>query len=284
MSYISIKNLTYQYPTSDEDVLNDINLEIEKGKLYALIGSNGAGKTTLCNTIRGYIPHFYKGDLSGDVLIDGTDIREWNMGDLAKKTGYVFQNPFTQISGIKDTVFGEIAYGLENLGVSITTIEEEVEKVIDLLNIRDLRDKNPNQLSGGQKQRVAFASVVVMQPELLVIDEPTSQLDPEGTEEIFKIIDTMKQEGKTIILVEQKIELIAEYADYIFLLEDGELKVEGSANEVLSNPDIINHGGDIPQYAKLGIEMQKVNKDFNEIPITESQALELFSNLLDKKE
>src|SRR5699024_6543396 len=111
-----------------------------------------------------------------------------------------------------------------NLGVHITTIEEEVEKVIDLLNIRDLRDKNPNQLSGGQKQRVAFASVVVMEPELLVIDEPTSQLDPEGTEEIFRIIDTMKQEGKTIILVEQKIELIAEYADYIFLFEDGELK------------------------------------------------------------
>ncbi|MEH7014851.1 ABC transporter ATP-binding protein, partial [Neobacillus niacini] len=134
--------------------------------------------------------------------IDGKDIREWDMGELAQKIGFVFQNPFTQISGVKDTVFNEIAFGLENLGVDVDVIIQKVQDVIELLGIDYLRDKNPQELSGGQKQRVALASIIVMEPEILVIDEPTSQLDPRGTEEVFKIIELMKLKGKTIILAE----------------------------------------------------------------------------------
>lgn len=282
MSYISIRNLTYKYPTSNKNVLKDVNLEIEKGKLYTLIGSNGAGKTTLCNALRGYVPHFYKGDLHGELLIEGKDIREWEMGELAKWIGFVFQNPFTQISGIKDTVFEEIAYGLENLGVEVSTIREKVEWVIDLLNIQDLKDKNPNELSGGQKQRVAFASIIVMEPNILVIDEPTSQLDPDGTEEIFKIIETMKQRGKTIILVEHKIELIAEYSDYIVLLQDGEVKMQGTTEEILSDNRVLDYGGALPQYSLLGLELKKTLNDIQRIPITEDESIALISGLLKK--
>src|SRR5699024_10259706 len=118
--------------------------------------------------------------------------------EIAQKIGFVFQNPFTQISGVKDTVFEEIAYGLENLGVEREEIRKRVENIIELLGIEYLQHNNPNDLSGGQKQRIAFASIIVMEPEILVIDEPTSQLDPQGTEEIFKIIEIMKKRGKTI--------------------------------------------------------------------------------------
>src|SRR5690625_2405410 len=153
MSIISIKNLTYQYPTSEENVLRDISIEFEPGTFYAVIGANGAGKTSLCNAIRGFIPHFYNGELQGNVLIEGRDIREWDLGELSTKIGYVFQNPFTQISGVKDTVFDEIAFGLENLGVEESEIRDRVADVIQLLEISHLQEKNPFELSGGQKQR-----------------------------------------------------------------------------------------------------------------------------------
>lgn len=274
MSMITIKNLSYQYPISETDALKDVNVTIEKGKLYALVGANGGGKTTLCNVIRGFIPHFYKGDLRGEMLIEGKDIREWELGELSQKIGYVFQNPFTQISGVKDNVFEEIAFGLENLGMEPELIREKVAQVIEMLGIGYLRDKNPFELSGGQKQRVALASIIVMEPDVLVIDEPTSQLDPKGTEEVFKIIELMKNKGKTIILVEHKIELIAEYADYIILLNEGEVVMQGNTKEILTDERALSFGAALPQYSMFGLEMRKRGMDLGTIPLTEKEAIE----------
>ncbi|MFF2889634.1 energy-coupling factor ABC transporter ATP-binding protein [Paenibacillus sp. NPDC057967] len=274
MSIITIKNLSYQYPISETDALKDVNVTIEKGKLYALVGANGGGKTTLCNVIRGFIPHFYKGDLRGEMLIEGKDIREWELGELSQKIGYVFQNPFTQISGVKDNVFEEIAFGLENLGMEPELIREKVAQVIEMLGIGYLRDKNPFELSGGQKQRVALASIIVMEPDVLVIDEPTSQLDPKGTEEVFKIIELMKKKGKTIILVEHKIELIAEYADYVILLNEGEVVMQGNTKEILTDERALSFGAAIPQYSMFGLEMRKRGMDLGTIPLTEKEAIE----------
>lgn len=273
MSIITIKNLSYQYPISETDALKNVNVTIERGKLYALIGANGGGKTTLCNVIRGFIPHFYKGDLRGEVLIEGKDIREWEMGELSQKIGYVFQNPFTQISGVKDNVFEEIAFGLENLGMEPSLIREKVDQVIHMLEIDYLRDKNPFELSGGQKQRVALASIIVMEPDVLVIDEPTSQLDPKGTEEVFKIIELMKKKGKTIILVEHKIELIAEYADDVILLSQGEVAMQGSSKEILTDERALAFGAALPQYSLFGLDMRKRGMDLGSIPLTEKEAL-----------
>lgn len=274
MSMITIKNLSYQYPISETDALKDVNVTIEKGKLYALVGANGGGKTTLCNVIRGFIPHFYKGDLRGEMLIEDKDIREWELGELSQKIGYVFQNPFTQISGVKDNVFEEIAFGLENLGMEPELIREKVAQVIEMLGIGYLRDKNPFELSGGQKQRVALASIIVMEPDVLVIDEPTSQLDPKGTEEVFKIIELMKNKGKTIILVEHKIELIAEYADYIILLNEGEVVMQGITKEILTDERALSFGAALPQYSMFGLEMRKRGMDLGTIPLTEKEAIE----------
>lgn len=282
MSIITIKNLSYQYPISESDALKDVNVTIERGKLHALIGANGGGKTTLCNVIRGFIPHFYKGDLRGEVLIEGKDIREWEMGELSQKIGYVFQNPFTQISGVKDNVFEEIAFGLENLGMEPGLIREKVDQVIKMLEIDYLRDKNPFELSGGQKQRVALASIIVMEPDVLVIDEPTSQLDPKGTEEVFKIIELMKKKGKTIILVEHKIELIAEYADYIILLSEGEVAMQGNSKEILTDERALAFGASLPQYSLFGLDMRKRGMDLGSIPLTEREALEAVQTWMKK--
>ncbi|MCV4235098.1 energy-coupling factor ABC transporter ATP-binding protein [Virgibacillus sp. LDC1] len=282
MSIITIKNLSYQYPISETDALKNVNVTIERGKLYALIGANGGGKTTLCNVIRGFIPHFYKGDLRGEVLIEGKDIREWEMGELSQKIGYVFQNPFTQISGVKDNVFEEIAFGLENLGMEPGLIREKVDQVIHMLEIDYLRDKNPFELSGGQKQRVALASIIVMEPDVLVIDEPTSQLDPKGTEEVFKIIELMKKKGKTIILVEHKIELIAEYADNVILLSEGEVAMQGSSQKILTDERALAFGAALPQYSLFGLDMRKRGMDLGSIPLTEKEALEAVQTWMKK--
>ncbi|GIP00761.1 ABC transporter ATP-binding protein [Paenibacillus lautus] len=282
MSIITIKNLSYQYPISESNALKNVNITLERGKLYALIGANGGGKTTLCNVIRGFIPHFYKGDLRGEVLIEGKDIREWEMGELSQKIGYVFQNPFTQISGVKDNVFEEIAFGLENLGMEPALIREKVDQVINMLEIDYLRDKNPFELSGGQKQRVALASIIVMEPDVLVIDEPTSQLDPKGTEEVFKIIELMKKKGKTIILVEHKIELIAEYADDVILLSEGEVAMQGSSQEILTDERALAFGAALPQYSLFGLDMRKRGMDLGSIPLTEKEALEAVKTWMKK--
>ncbi len=281
MKQIEMIDLSYRYPTSKEDVLRQVNINIEKGCVYALIGTNGSGKTTLCNVMRGFIPHFYNGDLRGKVLVEGKDIREWALGDLAQKVGFVFENPFTQISGVKDTVFEEVAFGLENLGVEVREIKQKVKHTLQLLGIEELQDHKPQELSGGQKQRVAIASILAMEPDILVIDEPTSQLDPLGTEAVFKIIELMKKRGMTIILVEHKMELIAEYADYVFLMQDGRIVMQGDAATVFSDKRVLQFGVTLPQYALLGIEMNEKGMLLPRIPITEREAVTTIRNWLE---
>jgi energy-coupling factor transport system ATP-binding protein len=280
---VTLKDVSYQYPVGKHPVLKNVNLELQQGYLYAVIGSNGSGKTTLCNVIRGFIPHFHKGKLEGEVMVYGKNIIEYEMGELAVKVGFVFQNPFIQVSGVKDTVFEEIAFGLENLGVPVDEIRERVEDILQLLKINHLRDKHPQELSGGQRQRVALASIIVMEPDLLVIDEPTSQLDPQGTEDVFEIIGIMKNKGKTILLVEHKIELIAEYADYVIFLHDGEIITKGPTKEVLSDKKLFDFQMALPQYAMLGIEMNAQGLPLNQIPITENETYHALRDWLSRE-
>ena len=273
---IEIKNFSYKYPLEDKNVLENLNLKIEKGEFWAVIGKNGSGKTTLCNALRRFVPDFYKGEVTGEILVDGKNLKDFSPKELVTKIGFVFQNPFTQISGVKDTVFEEIAYGLENLAVEKEKIIKRVNETLKLLEIEHLKDKNPQEMSGGQKQRVALASIIVMDPEILVIDEPTSQLDPKGTQDIFKIINIMAKKGKTIILVEHKLELIAEYAEKIVVLDEGKIILSGDKKEILNNRLLEEKGIGMPQYSKLAYELIKVGKaKFEEIPITKGKTVEL---------
>lgn len=274
MSYIELKNVSYRYPLAEADALKNINYAFEEGKLYGIIGENGGGKTTFCDLIKGLIPSFYGGDLTGEVFIKGKEIREWESSALASTIGYIFQNPFTQISGIKETVFEEIALGLENLGVEREEIIDRVINVVKQLKIEHLVKNNPNKLSGGQRQRVAFASIIAMETDILVIDEPTSQLDPKGTSDIFEIIHLLKEQGKTILLVEHKIDLIAEYADEVLVIKQGEVITNGKTSDVFSNVNLLNEGVNIPQIALLSNDMKEQGKPFDTFAITRSQARE----------
>lgn len=266
---IELKNVSFKYELQEEKTIKNLDLYVKQGEFVGIIGKNGSGKTTLCNIIRGIIPDFVQGTITGDISIYNKNINDIERGEMAELVGFVFQNPFSQISGIKKTVFEEIAYGLENLGVPREEIRQRVTDVIKLLKIEDLQDKNPNELSGGQSQRVAIASIIVMNPKVLIFDEPTSQLDPLGTEEIFDILKLLKSQNKTIILVEHKIDLIAEYADRVVVMDDGEIIFNGETHEVLSNDKIEQHNVSMPIVSKLAYKLNEEKSGFfKNIPIT----------------
>ena len=279
MCYFKLENVSYKYPLEDREILKNINLDIKKGEFWAVVGKNGSGKTTLCNILRRFVPDFYKGELTGKIILENKELKDYSAKEIVQKVGFVFQNPFTQISGVKETVFEEIAFGLENLALDAEYIRKRVDETLKLLHIEELRDKNPYELSGGQGQKVALASIIAMDPEIMVIDEPTSQLDPKGTEEIFEIIDILKKEGKTIILVEHKIELIAEYAEKVMVLDEGEMILSGNTEDVLKNKILMEKEIGIPQYAALAYRLMEEGKvQFEEIPITKEKAVEVFAH------
>ena len=276
---IECKNVTYNYPLTEKPAIKDLNLTLERGKFYGVVGENGAGKTTLCAILRGFAPSFFQGELQGDVLLEGKPLTEYG-ANLATRIGYAFQNPFTQISGVKDTVFEEVAYGLENFGVPVEEIVERVESIMKLTNIEALAMKNPFELSGGQAQRVALASVIVLEPDVLIIDEPTSQLDPQGTEAVFEIIELMKKKGITVVLVEHKIDLIAEFADEVVVLRDSEVIAQGPTEEVLADMELLEKGLQLPQVAILGNKLKEKGLNLKKIPVTEKNAVEEISAAL----
>lgn len=282
MAVIEFKNLTYHYPLSETPALQDIDLQVEEGEFLAIVGANGAGKSTLCYTISGFIPHFFKGELAGSVNVAGMEPAKAGLGACVQKVGLVFQNPFNQISGSKFTVYEEIAFGLENLGVDPREMRERVDEIIRLTGIADLRDRSPYALSGGQQQRVALASILVMKPQILVLDEPTSQLDPIGSQEVFKVIKDMALQGMTIIMAEHKVEWLAEYADRILALSAGQIIKLGTPGEVFSSPELTKHGIGISRYTQVARRAQQENLwlEGRRMPVTLDESVEGFKEIL----
>ena len=280
---IEFKDVSYAYPLTNKAAVKHLNCKLESGKCYGIIGPNAGGKTTFCNLMRGLCPKFYGGILKGDVIVNGKSTREWEDEELSVQIGYVFQDPFAQVSGIKETVFEEIGMGLENLGVETEEMIQRILEISKMVNVEALLQKNPLALSGGQCQRVAFASVLALNSDIIVIDEPTSQLDPEGTESVFAIIKAMKDKQKTIILVEHKIDLIAEYADDVLVLKDGELIAVGDKNEILTDITLMEKGVALPQVVLLAVKLQKAGLPFTKIPVTEKQAIEMIGQAMKEK-
>jgi energy-coupling factor transport system ATP-binding protein len=251
MAIITVQDLTYTYPTAKQPALNNITLQVDRGEFVAIVGPNEAGKSTLCYALSGFIPHFFRGSMEGNVHIAEINTQESNLAELVLKVGLIFQNPFNQMSGSKFTVFEEIAFGLENIGIPREEMIPRVEKVLAQTGISDLAERSPYSLSGGQLQRVAIASILVMEPEILVLDEPTSQLDPIGSREVFNVIKGMSERGMTVVMVEHKLEWIAEFADRVIALHEGKILLDGSPNQVLTSPPMLEIGAGESRYTMV---------------------------------
>lgn len=278
MALVNLQNVTYKYPLTKTPVLQNISLQINEGEFVAVMGPNGAGKSTLCYALAGFVPHFFKGEISGEIEVDGKKSSESTLDEWVLNVGLAFQNPFNQISGAKYTVFEEIAFGLENIGVPRSEMKDRVEEAMALTGIRDLADRSPYSLSGGQQQRVALTSILVMQPRLLVLDEPTSQMDPIGTREVFGVVRKMAEDGMTVVMVEHKVEWIAHFADRVIALKEGQILLEGKPNEVLTSDALIENGFNISRYTSVAREAKK--QGFwkqDQLPVTLFEAADGFS-------
>ncbi|WP_019421161.1 energy-coupling factor ABC transporter ATP-binding protein [Paenibacillus sp. OSY-SE] len=274
MSLIEVEHLKYRYPATEKLALNDISLTAEAGELIGIVGKNKAGKTTFCQALVGLVPHFYKGAYGGSVRIGGMDVKESGVDETIRKVGIVFQNPFTQVTGSKLTVYEEIAFGLEHLGIARQDMMERIDHALHLLDIEAYKDRAPFDLSGGQMQRMAIASVIAMRPQVIVLDEPTSQLDPQGSEEVFRAIQSLSREGITVILAEHKIEKLAAYADRIALLHEGMLIDYDTPSRVFSRSDLAEYGVEAPIYTRVcqAIGFRMLDMDTYPVTLEEAQA------------
>lgn len=270
---IEFQDVSYAYPLTKKAAVRHLNCKLETGKCYGVIGPNAGGKTTFCNLMRGLCPNFYGGILKGSVLVNGKNLLEWEDEELSVQVGYVFQDPFAQVSGIKETVFEEIGMGLENLGMEAEEMIARIVEIAKMVHVDMLLQKNPLALSGGQCQRVAFASILALDSDIIVIDEPTSQLDPESSNDVFEIIDLLKRQGKTVIIAEHKVDLLAEYCDEIIAIAGGSIIAMGGAKEVLSDAILRDNSVRIPQVVSLALELEKAGKAFGEIPITMEETI-----------
>jgi len=272
MYQIDIEDLQYSYPTSKGDVLKGINLKVEKGEFLSIMGPTGAGKSTLCLTLNGIIPHSLEGDLRGRVKVAGMDINDHSIPELTQKVGMVFQEPESQLFCM--TVWEEVAFGPENLGVDPKEIKERIDWALGVVRMKEYQDRSPFKLSCGQKQRVAIAAALAMLPEILVLDEPTSELDPIGKMEVFSVVDDLKKEqNMSIVMVEHESEEIARVSDRVIVLEKGEIVLEGSPRDVLSKVDMLrNVKLSPPQVCEVAdILNKKINTSFSFLTLKEAE-------------
>lgn len=233
---IDIQDLTFTYKDEPAPALSGISLTVTDGAFLGIIGPAGAGKTTLIRAVSGVIPHHYTGDYYGSVRVNGLDTVDTPLTDLSRLVGMVFQDVDSQI--ISSVVEDELLYGLENFGVPREEIPSRLEFALDRVEIADLRDRTIASLSGGQRQKVAIASVIALRPRVLVLDEPTGELDPRSSRQIFSLLKALNREyGITVVVVEQKIMLLCEFADILAVLDQGKIVRQGKTREVLARSD-----------------------------------------------
>jgi energy-coupling factor transporter ATP-binding protein EcfA2 len=250
MGIIEVRNLTFKYANSDKPSLYNINLSIDKGEFLLITGPTGCGKTTLCKCLNGLIPNSYNGDFNGEVIVDGLSTKEHPVYELAQHVGLVFQDPENEL--FCTSVEKEIAFGPENLGLPRDEIRRRVEEAMAMVGISHLRERSPYELSGGEQQKVAIAALLAMRPKILVLDEPTSNLDPFSAYSILNLLFNLKKEYKmTIILIEHRLEIAAKMADRCAVMNDGRIIAIGPPEEVLYSDTIESIGIGIPKIVKL---------------------------------
>jgi energy-coupling factor transport system ATP-binding protein len=274
VSEIRFEDVSWEYRTGDGLAVESLDCGIESGSFVGVTGPSDAGKSTFCRLIPGYIPHYFDGELEGRVTVSGTDVRETTIGDLAEGVGMLFENPFDQLTGASTTVIEEVAFGLENLGLPREDIVERAVGSLRRVGIEELIDRNPQNLSGGQSQRVALASVLAMAPDVLVLDEPTSQLDPHGADAVFDVVAEMKDRGYTVIVVSQRLDRLAPYLDRLLVVDDGDIAHDGTPEEVFTEPGI-GELLDVPRSVRIGTRLREEGYvESGSVPLSVEAAIE----------
>ena len=274
---IEIANLGFSYPGAHMQALDGITLAIPSGQFCGVVGANGSGKSSLCYALSGFIPHFFRGVYRGHVRIADRLVADRTLADLAGDVGLVFENPFNQITGARLTVAEEIAFGLENLAVPVNEMRRRVQEALALTGLTELADRSPYALSGGQQQRLAVASMIAMKPKVLVLDEPSSQLDPSGTRDLFETLKTLTSNaGLTLILTEHKLDWLAAFADRVIALAAGRVVLDGTPREVLTSPVMLENGIGQTRYTEAAARCRHAGlvKEDGSLPVTLEQAVE----------
>ena len=275
---LEVRDIKYSY-NNDYQALKGVSLKIEKGEMVALLGKNGAGKSTLFLHLNG----IYEPD-EGKVFIDGEELKydKKSLLKFRQKVGIVFQNPDDQI--FAPTVEDDVAFGPLNLGLSMEEVQDRVEEALDRVGMSGFEKTAPHHLSGGQKKRVAIAGILAMKPEIMVLDEPTAGLDPQGVTNLVKLLKELNDEGITIVISTHEVDLVPDYANRVFVLVGGELIAEGTPKDIFSQPDILESANlKIPIVTELFQQIEAEGFDMdNDYPLTVEEAKEKFLKLVNK--
>lgn len=279
MPVIETKGLTYTYQGATKPSIRDVSIKIEKGGFVILTGPSGCGKTTLCRCFNGLIPHFYNGTLEGNIKVADLNVIEHQIHELALHVGFVFQNPENQLFAL--SVEKDVAFALENLGVPREDMWKKVEWALKTVGAYEIRERAPHELSGGQQQRVAIASVLAMQPDVMVLDEPTSFLDPLGAKKIFEVIAELnKTLGITVILVEHRLDLAAQYADHVVIMDEGKVILDGKPRDIFNLDEARLVGVGIPKATRLFQILKEDGINLKDAPVSSEEAAELLRSIL----
>jgi len=264
---IRIRDLTFHYGDASKPALQDVNLEVEDGEFVLVTGPSGCGKSSLCRCLNGLIPHFYGGKIAGGLEVQGLDVMKHTTKELATRVGMVFQDPENQLVAMD--VEREIAFGLENLAFPKGVIAKRMEESLDTLGISGLRYRQVHELSDGEKQKVIIASVLALHPDVLVLDEPTSELDPKSAEEVLSVVQRLNDElGITVILVEHRLDRVVHLVDRMIVLDEGRIVADGNPRAVLSNCDIASLGAGVPPIVRIVQRLRGNGVNVDGIPLT----------------
>lgn len=280
---IKIENFTFYYSDAEKPALEDINLEIQDGEFVLVTGPSGGGKSSLCRCLNGLIPHFYGGKVAGKVEVQGLNVMKHPTKEMATKVGMIFQDPENQL--VATDVEREIAFGLENLAFPRNLIAKRMEESLDTLGISGLRYRQVHELSGGEKQKVVIASVLALHPEILILDEPTSELDPKSAEEVLSIVERLNDElGITVVLIEHRLDRVLQHVDRLIVLDQGRVVADGSTRDILnkSYQEITDTGVGMPPIIKLAHELENRGISVNEAPLTVKEGRIMLKGLFQK--
>jgi energy-coupling factor transporter ATP-binding protein EcfA2 len=280
MPLIEFRDFSFKYYGSDFLALRKINLTIDQGEYVVITGPSGCGKTTLCRAINGLVPQFHRGYIAGNVIVNGLNTRDHNVAEMASIAGLVFQQPENQLVTLN--VEKEIAFGPENLGVEPTEVRRRVEELISLLDLEHLRNKHPHEMSGGEQQRVAIASTLALKPQILVADEPTSNLDPKSAELILNLISGLNKRDLTVILVEHRLDLVSKDASRIILMNEGQIVADGKPRNVLSMNLCQEIGVGIPKATLVYKTLKERGIDLGSVPLIGEELAQLVKEAAQK--